>query len=391
MVTVQEAKNILAATIWQLSPINIPLSSSLHYVIAEDIFAPIDVPSFDNAAMDGYAIALDETLSSYQIIQFIQAGDGKEYNIAPGQAARIYTGAPVPKGADTVIQQELVAVSNSQITFESGSIAKGANIRKQAAQCKTGDIVVKQCSIITPGMIALLSSLGIQEVIVFRKPKVKIIITGNELVLPGNPLRYGEIYNSNQATIYSYLQQLGITEIDMVQVQDNADMLREQVSRSWKLYDVLILSGGISVGDYDFVYPVLQEEKVTELFYKVKQKPGKPLFAGRKEQTLVFALPGNPASVLSCFNQYVKPSLQMLEGYKEAFNQFSLLPLAHEYEKKGMLSLILKAEIREGYVHILQAQESFNLLSFAKANAFVVIHDTNTKIPKGSHVHVYNW
>jgi len=391
MKSVHEAKQILADYVWRLSSEICLVSDALGSVISVDVTAPIDVPSFNNSAMDGYAFCFDERKTNFKITDCIQAGDGILHNIKSGEAARIFTGAPIPEGADTVIQQELVSVVQNEITFYKGSIQFGANVRLRGAQCKTGDVIIKAGTVITPGVVALLSSVGIYQVSVFRQPIVKVIVTGNELVNPGTPLSYGEIYNTNQPAILAYLKQLGINDVEAIHVKDNADELHQHFSNALNNCDVLILSGGISVGEYDFVYKTLTDEDVQPLFYKIKQKPGKPMFAGLKKNTLIFALPGNPAAVITCFNQYVKPSLQFMSGLTDTFSYSAMLPLVHEWEKKGVMANILKAVVKNGEVSILHGQDSFNLLPFADVNAFALLHENDIMRRKGDLVEVYYW
>lgn len=391
MKSVYEAKQILADNVWRLSSEICLVYDALGSVISNDVTAPIDVPSFNNSAMDGYAFCFDETKTDFVVTDSIQAGDGKSYCIKSGEAARIFTGARIPEGTDTVIQQELVSVQQNEINIAIGSIQPGANIRSQGSQCKAGDLIVNSGTVVTPGVIALLSSVGINNIEVYRQPKVKVIVTGNELVNPGTPLRSGEIYNTNQPAILAYLQQLGINDAEAIHVKDNADELRQHVSNAINNCDVLILSGGISVGEYDFVYQTLSDEGVQPLFYKIKQKPGKPMFAGLKKNTLIFALPGNPAAVITCFNQYVKPCLRFMSGLTDTFSYSAMLPLAHEWEKKGEMANILKALVKNGEVNLLHGQDSFNLLPFAVVNAFALLHENDIMKRKGDLIEVYYW
>lgn len=391
MINILEAKKILTKNIPLLPTENIPVSGSLGRMLACDVTSPIDVPSFDNSAMDGYAFCFQEEKNNYTVSTKIQAGDSADFYLKEGDAARIFTGAPIPKGADTVIQQELVSVQDNTIFFDEKIVQKGNHIRLRGAQCKAGSNILASQTLITPGVAALLSSVGVCTINVFRQPIIKVIITGNELVAPGKPLRDGEIYNSNQTAIETYLQLLGIKHTEFLQVKDDLKSLKTAVSSALNECDVLILSGGISVGEYDFVHQVLNEEGVQPLFYKVKQKPGKPLFAGKKQEKLVFALPGNPAAVISCFNQYLKPALQQMMGVKDVFANYLQLPLAHDWQKKSPLANILKAKVTKGTVSILSGQDSFNLQAFATANAFVLLHENDLYKCKGELVETFYW
>jgi len=391
MISVKQAKKILSEICWQLDSEILNVVEASGRVISKNIFTSIDVPSFDNSAMDGYAILYEKDKTSYDVYDTIQAGDTNMHELKKGAAARIYTGAPIPKGANAVIQQELVTLNNNEINFEPGCIEQGANVRNQGSQCKVGDMIVKENTKITPGIISLLISVGIVEISVYKNPKIKIIVTGNELVEPGNCINRGQIYNSNEPAIIAYLKMLGIHMVNSIRVKDDKDQLQKEISEALNKVDILILSGGISVGDYDFVYETLQKEDVDILFYKIKQKPGKPILAAKKNETLIFALPGNPAAVLTCLNQYVKPCVKYMRGFKEIFNRKTLLPLAHFWEKKGAMANILKAVVKNGKVYILHGQDSFNLLPFKEANSFVLLHENEMIKNKGELVEVYNW
>ncbi|MBM3412263.1 MAG: molybdopterin molybdotransferase MoeA [Bacteroidetes bacterium] len=391
MVGLIEAKQILAEHVWKLPSEMLLITEAIERVVKNDVTAPIDVPSFNNSAMDGYAFCFNASKTEYVIFGSVQAGERKSHYVSGNDAARIFTGAPIPAGADTVIPQELVSIQDNKITFKEGSIQSGANVRLRGAQCKTGEIIVKAGTVITPGVVALLSSVGIRHIQAYRQPKVKIIVTGNELVETGTPLLTGEIYNSNQPALLAYLKAIGINDAEAFHVKDNVDELRQVVSSAIRNSDVLITVGGISVGEYDFVFQALSDEGVEPLFYKIRQKPGKPMFAGKIEKTMVFALPGNPAAVVSCFNQYVKPCLQYMRGIERPFSASATLPLAHPWEKKGELANILKAVVINGEVNILHGQDSFNLLPFADVNAFALLHENDKIWQKGDLVEVFYW
>ncbi|MCC7050668.1 MAG: molybdopterin molybdotransferase MoeA [Bacteroidia bacterium] len=391
MISVLEAKKILSKNSNPLTKETILLAQALGKIIAADIVSPIDVPSFNNSAMDGYAFCFQEEKTNYPISAQIQAGDKTNFFLKAGNAARIFTGAPMPIGADTVAQQESVIVKNNTVFFNLDSIRKGQHVRLQGTQCKVGETIIKAGTKITPGVVALLSSVGIYQASVYSCPKVKIIVTGNELINPGTPLQAGEIYNSNQPALVAYLTTLGISNVQTAHIKDNLEELINEVRISFTQCDVLILSGGISVGEYDFVYKALMTEGVQPLFYKIKQKPGKPLFVGKKEDKLIFALPGNPAAAITCFNQYVKPTLQRLMGEADAFLYSAKLPLTHHWEKKGTLANILKAQVSNGEVTILNGQDSFNLLPFSLVNAFVLLYEEDIVKSKNDLVEVYYW
>jgi molybdopterin molybdotransferase len=236
-----------------------------------------------------------------------------------------------------------------------------------------------------------LASLGVEEVSVFAAPLVSIILTGDEVVEVGQALQPGQIYNANGPALLGYLSQLGISTVKVYKVKDDPNEVIRVIGEALATSDVLLLTGGISVGDFDFVKEGLAENGVETLFYKVKQKPGKPLLAGIKGSKLVFALPGNPASVLTCFMQYVKPSLGQWMGNPAAWEQPSRYPLATNWEKQVKLTVFLKARLVSGVVEVLSGQESFNLLSFGSADGLIEIGEDQQALKEGTLVSFYPW
>ena len=390
-ITVSEAKSILKSQKIKGKTVSLSLQKSLGKFTASAVLAPMDVPSFDNSGMDGYAIAWDESGEGREVVEVIQAGASPDFVLEKGKAVRIFTGAPVPIGADTVIPQEYITRTDKMIFFDSAEFFRGANVRKKGAQCKVGWEVVPEGTKITPGTIGLLASLGIQEIEVYPTPKVSLILTGDEIIELGNPLKLGQIYNANGPALEAYLELLGITELRILKVKDEESEVTRVISEALADSDFVLLTGGISVGDFDFVKGSLEQNGVEQLFYKIRQRPGKPLFVGKKDEKLVFALPGNPASVLSCFIQYVKPCLMEWMGNPDAWNGPSFLPIEKDFDKKPPLTFFLKAKIQDGKIHLLPGQESFNLLPFGVADGLVEIPQELEHVEEGSLVAFYPW
>lgn len=390
-VSVQEAKEILKNLSLAGEKVQLPLQKALGYWTGSPIHAPMAVPSFDNSGMDGYAFAWADGGNSRQLAQVVQAGTFPDFTLQPGTAVRIFTGAPVPKGADTIVQQEWVRVEGDQLFFDLEKLTQGMNLRRAGSQCEQGQLILAEGTRITPGTLGLLASLGIEEVSVFAAPQVSIILTGDEVVEVGQALKPGQIYNANGPALLAYLSQLGITELKVYKVKDDPHEVIRVIGEALAASDVLLLTGGISVGDFDFVKEGLAKNGVETLFYKVKQKPGKPLLAGVKGSKLVFALPGNPASVLTCFMQYVKPSLGQWMGNPAAWEQASSYPLATPWEKQVKLTVFLKARLVAGQVEVMPGQESFNLLSFGSADGLIEIGEDQQALKIGALVPFYPW
>jgi molybdopterin molybdotransferase len=390
-ITVSEAKSILKSQKIRGKFATVPLLNSLGKFTSASVLAPMDVPSFDNSGMDGYAIAWDESGEGREVVEVIQAGASPDFILEKGKAVRIFTGAPVPQGADTVIPQEHITLTDKMIFFDSTDFFRGANVRKKGAQCKVGWEVVPAGTKITPGTIGLLASLGIQEIEVYSTPKVSIILTGDEIIELGNPLKPGQIYNANGPALEAYLQQLGIADLSIFRVKDEESEVTRVISEALIDSDIVLLTGGISVGDFDFVKGSLEQNGVEQLFYKIRQRPGKPLFVGKKGEKFIFALPGNPASVLSCFIQYVKPCLLEWMGNPDAWSASKYLPMEKDFDKKAPLTFFLKAKVQDGKIHLLPGQESFNLLPFGVADGLVEIPQEIEHVEEGSLVAFYPW
>jgi molybdopterin molybdotransferase len=392
MISVTEARKILSESNERAKAKVVPLEESLDRCLSKDIFSPIDVPSFDNSAMDGYAMEFDGSTKEWRLGEVIQAGDTSVQKVETGTAARIFTGAKMPSGANTVIPQELIERDDTagKIFCNHNKIEKGSNVRLKGSQCKEGELILTKGTMVTPGVIGLLASVGIAELEIYAPPTAGYIITGDELKEVGNDLQEGEIYDSNGPMLTALLEKAGIKEIKSYRASDNKEELQQIINEALENLDVVILSGGISVGDYDFVKECLENAGVRELFYKIKQRPGKPMFAGKKDGKFVFALPGNPASVLNCFNMYVKPCLRFLQGEENVWKPNAVLPLPVEQRKKPGLTFFLKARCEDGKLTILGGQQSFNLQAFSTANCLVELEEEKDVIKEGTLVNVYD-
>lgn len=391
MISVEEAKKLILDTATPLLPVQLEISEALNQVLAETVFSPIDYPPFDQSAMDGFAVFHSDILenNAIDIIGEAPAGNPFVGKISKGHTVQIFTGAKIPEGADTVIIQERVSVEKGKIVSDGSPLTKGANIRKKSSQIKIGDIALHKGAVLNPGAIGFLAGLGIPSVSVFPKPKVSIIVTGSELQKSGTKLENGQIYESNSFALKAALESIGIVATRVSNIGDDEAVTKNSLAFAIENSDVVLVSGGISVGKYDFVGKSLQELEVENVFYKIAQKPGKPIFFGKKRECLVFALPGNPASALSCFYEYVVPALKIMQGYSDIFPKTKTLPITSAYEKKTGLSLFLKGKISGEKVQILEGQESSNIGSFALADCLIYLSADKGKVEKGEMVEVH--
>lgn len=389
---VNKVRQIIEDQLFYKGNIKVSLLESLYHYSYEPIYALINIPSFDNSAMDGYAFNYDDYSERKQLkVKYIvSAGETKAISLKSGEAAKIFTGALIPKGADTVIMQEKVKIKNNIISLEEKGLQKGQNIRLEASQSKKGDLLIPANTHIKTGIIGLLAGFGINEIKIFSPPKVGIIVTGNELMKAGEYLEKGQIYESNSITLQAALKEINIKSLFDIKIKDDKSTVLETIENKLKEVDILLITGGISVGEYDFVKESLEKLQIRQLFYKIRQKPGKPLFMGKKGERFIFALPGNPASVLSCFYQYVRPFLEGIKGRKDFYYNRSEAIINSNYEKRNELTDFLKGYYENGYVSVLPSQESYKMDSFVNSNCFIEISGRERMICKGEKVTIWN-
>ena len=386
LVSVSQARALIASSLPQIKPSLKELMHSTGLAAAEDIFSPLDIPAFDQSSMDGYAIYAEDIKGPLAVQGVIAAGDGNPELLQRNHAMRIFTGAPLPAGADTIVMQEKVVVDASGITVTDTDIGIGTHVRKLGSELKKGELVLKKGTVITAPVTGLLASLGISSISVYPRLAVCLIATGNELQMPGQPLERGQVYESNiyflQAALKPYAENLE----SVLYVRDDLEAIQEALARALRESDMVILTGGVSVGDYDFVRKAADQLGIHCKFHKVKQKPGKPLYFGTRENKIIFGLPGNPASVVSCFYEYVLPAVRYMLHLPQ--EELVTAVLKDNFKKVKGLTQFLKAYFEEGEVEILEAQESYRQRSFAIANCLVALDENRLDYEKGETVMV---
>lgn len=375
MISVEEAKKLVDQNSHNLDEIMVSISKAESHVLSQDLFANLSLPSFNQSAMDGYLVHADHDIKegeTFSVSDEIKAGDTNFPVVKKGEAIRIFTGALVPDTGNTVIIQEHVAREGNEIKI-TRDLKKGINIRKKGEQIQKGALALKKGTLINPGGISFMASLGFEKIPVFRKPNLGILLTGNELIEPGKRLEDGQIYESNSFALQSAAEKHQFTVNKVSKVEDDFLATKSQISEMFEQSDVLLISGGISVGDYDFVAKALLELNIKQVFHKVRQKPGKPLFFGKSESKYVFALPGNPASALVCFYQYVLPALHKMQGKLfKGLDEFEI-ELKETYNKKGNRAEFLKSKITNGKLEILEGQLSHMMHTFAISEGLAFI------------------
>ncbi|MET0466666.1 MAG: molybdopterin molybdotransferase MoeA [Chitinophagaceae bacterium] len=376
LIAVEEAKAILRQQEYMRKTVQLPLKEAGGRILATSLIAPVNIPAFDQSSMDGYAFAYDawKTGDTLRVIGEVPAGRKDLPHVNSGEAMRVFTGAPLPDGTDTVIMQEHCSEENGILTLSPKNLKAGDNRRRIGTDIRHGDLALPANSFLNDAAVGFLAGLGFSTVPVYATPAVALVITGDELQQPGEPLDFGQVYEASSTMLQAALTRMGISQIKVFRSPDILEETIQVLQTALSSSDVVLLTGGVSVGNYDFVVKAAEHCGVQKLFHRIKQRPGKPLFAGRKNDQPVFGLPGNPSSVLTCFYQYVWPVLRKLSGHPDSLVTFTA-PLSTPFEKTVPLTQFLKAVYKDGVVEILSAQESYRMSSFAVCNCLVELKE----------------
>jgi molybdopterin molybdotransferase len=400
--SVTNAQACILESVKLLAAESVGLEQSLGRVLAEDVRANRDLPPYDVSAMDGYAVRsadLANIPATLAVIEDIKAGDLPAKIVQAGQCARIMTGAPVPQGADAVIRVEDTLASTDNLVQINVAVKPGNDIRMQGEGMRDGDVVLTAGTAITPGVIGVLATVKQAQVQVYRRPRVAILSTGNELEDIDDPVNPNKIPNSNSYALMAQVQALGI-EPDLLGIaRDDPAELEEYLQRGLR-FDVLLVSGGTSVGVHDYVRPTVETLGVQMKFWRVAMKPGHPVAFGvlqRKvnatPRAFVFGLPGNPVSSMVCFEQFVAPALRRMMGHQRLFRRTITARLTHSVKHRpGRTEFVRVTLAKEegGYYSATStgAQGSGMLLSMARADGLLVIPAASTGLASGSAVTV---
>ena len=351
-------------------------------ILAEDVIADTDLPPFDRAQMDGYAVRaadVEKTPASLRIVGESAAGSGWHHEMKAGEAVRIMTGAPVPQGADAVQQVELTREVNGAGTVEILESAPiGRSIVRRAAEIKAGEIVLRPGEEINAHMIAVLASFGYAQVKVGRQPRVAVLATGSELVDVGEKPARDQIRDSNNYTIEAYAKLAGATVERLPLAGDDPELLKKQMAAALERCDVLITSGGVSMGVYDFTKAAFRALGAKIFFERVALKPGKPTVFGKIGDKLIFGLPGNPVSVAVTFNLFARAALRAMQGASEKGLPEATAVLARNVKASPDRDSYLPAVLRTGEDGTLLAEPlrwggSSDFVSFSRANGLLIV------------------
>jgi molybdopterin molybdotransferase len=311
LISIDEARRRVMQAVRVLDTENVALADALERVLAHDVESPTNVPPFDNSAVDGFAVEAGPP-AELQLIGESRAGHPSGRNLRPGAAVRISTGAEIPIGATAVVPVERAHASSGRVQVEGSE--EGENIRRAGEDVRGGDLVLRAGTLIGPAELGVAASIGRDHLPCTRRPRVAVLVTGDELAEPGNDLGPGRIYSSNAFALAGLVARSRAAIVSRATVRDSAESTREALENALGAADVVCVSGGVSVGPHDHVKPVLRDLGVSERFWGVALRPGKPTWFGTRNGTLVFGLPGNPVSAMVTFQLFVRPALAALQG-----------------------------------------------------------------------------
>ncbi len=371
---------------------NLPLVDARGLVLARDLSARFDSPPFDNSAVDGYAVrsADAEAGRTFAVVDEAPAGRPSKKSVGEGEAIKIFTGGVIPTGADAVVMVE--NTSGWGETFDlKKSASPGQNIRDRGGDVREGDVILRSGTEIGAPEIALAATQGYGELPVYRRPKVVVLSTGTELVTPGErDLSPGEIYDSNSFATMSQAREAGAEARRLHAASDDADVLRDALREALETADVVVTSGGVSVGEKDLVKSTLLELGVDQVFWGVKFKPGKPLFFGKRDDVRFFGLPGNPVSAMVCFELFVRPALMRMMGREDRrrphISVYFDEDVSNSFGRMHAMRVTLERTERGWRAESVGAQGSGLVSSLTKADALALIGPESEGIRAGESV-----
>jgi molybdopterin molybdotransferase len=395
-IEVERALRIVLESASPLAGERHPILDCLGYVLAEDVPADMDIPPFDNSAMDGYALVASDTSSGsqespvrLQVVADLPAGYAPTTVVRSGEAVRIMTGAPMPTGTDAVARSE-ITIRGENTVFVTAPVKKGEDIRYRGEDVRNGDVVLTRGARVRPAEVGMLATLGRRDALVVRKPRVAVLTTGDELVDPWEPVTPGKIRNSNLYSISAQVRACGGEPLLLGVARDTVEQLEAKVGIGAEA-DMLITSGGVSVGDYDVVKTVLA--RMGEIvFWKVKMRPGSPVVFGEIHGKPMFGLPGNPTASMVAFEQFVRPAILQMSG-RTALRRREVEATLEESVKNrpGVRNFIRAiATERDGRWFVRRAGEqgSAMLRSMIQSNALLVVPETASRLSAGDTAHV---
>ena len=389
LITVAEAQALVLERARRLDPERVPLERAYGRVLAEPVAARVDLPPFPSSAMDGFALRAEDTSSapvSLVLSGSIAAGTPSARPLAPGEAMAISTGGAVPEGADAVVPLEQARQENGSVDIEQ-AVAVGSNVRPRGGDVTAGAALLEPGTFLGAAQVGALAAAGVGEVRCAKRPRVGVLVTGSELVKPGEPLEPGQIYESNGLMLAAQLLSAGAVPAQLGSVPDDEQEHRKAIEKALLGFDMLVTSGGASVGPHDLVRRVQAQLRVEEVFWGVAMKPGKPVAFGVRRDHLLFNLPGNPVSALVCFELLVRPAVNALLGRSDPLPRFEHGVLAFPVRRNESRDEFVRArrETGDGEARLrpVTGQDSHMIASAARADALVHIRSGSGEVAVG--------
>jgi molybdopterin molybdotransferase len=392
LIRIEDAQRLVLERVKPLESERVPIERAAGRVLAEPALAVVDLPPFPSSAMDGYVLRAADTAGApvvLPVVDRIAAGAPAQSSLAAGEAMAIATGGAVPEGADAVVPLEVVEEGPDGLRVAE-PVEERANVRDRGGDVRIGETVLEPGAVLGPGQVAALAAAGVADVRCAKRPRVGILVTGSELRSPGEELGPGQIYESNGLLLATALHLAGAVPAQLGVVPDDEEEHRRTIERALLGFDMLVTTGGASVGPHDLVRKVLAELRVEELFWGVAIKPGKPVAVGVRRDHLVFNLPGNPVSVLAGFELLVRPAVNALLGLPEPLPAFRRGTLASSVRRNDGRDEFVRARVSadgdEPVLEPLAGQESHMIVRAGRASALVWIESGEGEVPAGASV-----
>jgi molybdopterin molybdotransferase len=393
MLAVAEAKEVILSAVRTRPARAVPLAEALDCVLAQDVTSPVDLPLWDNSAVDGYAVRASDVADASEnnpihlrVIAKVSAGTAAHVGLEPQACARIFTGAPIPAGADAVVMQEDTHPHHEGYIAVVESVEAGENIRRAGDDVTKNEVVLRAGRLLGPSQLGMAAAVGVAQLVVYPCPRVGVLVTGAEIVEPGRPLREGQIHDSNSYALCAFVKKAGCEPVNLGIADDTREDLHEKIDYGLSECDAVITVGGVSVGEYDLVKDVLAELGCEQSLWKIAMRPGKPFVFGARAEKLVFGLPGNPVSAAVTFLVLVRPALLKMRGLTEIELPSLSAETAEDFVNSGDRLHYMRAKLqREGekwLVRPMPRQGSHVISSIANANCLVEVPEATT-IPRG--------